>query len=114
MISVGRAIRLIRETRRLKAKDLAEAAELSLPFLSLIETERREPSLTALRKLAKALGVPPEAFMILVQPGDLTATSSRSQSIASLVSGLLDAEEALRRKLDAGEKEDSAEPPDRG
>lgn len=112
MVSVGRAIRIIRETKRVKLKDLAEAAAVSLPFLSLIEAERRQPSITVLMKLAEALRVPPEALMILTRPGTLRATSNHSEALAVLVNDLLAAEEALRRKLDVAEAEDSSESTD--
>ncbi len=107
MVSIGRAIKIIRETKRLSLTQLAQLAELSVPFLSLIEGEAREPSLGAVEKVACALGVPAEAFLVLARPNVLQSTNTRSDGIVALVSDLADKAELLRRKL--GELKDEDE-----
>ncbi|KQT19685.1 XRE family transcriptional regulator [Methylobacterium sp. Leaf399] len=50
-------IRVWREHRGLSAKTLAEAAGIAQPFLSQIETGRRDGTVETLRKIADALNV---------------------------------------------------------
>jgi transcriptional regulator with XRE-family HTH domain len=63
--ALGRAIRVLRTERGLERKDLAEAAGLSYPYLSEIETGRKRPSSKALFVIAEALGVRPSEVLAL-------------------------------------------------
>ncbi|MBL5972362.1 MAG: cupin domain-containing protein [Candidatus Leucobacter sulfamidivorax] len=51
-------IREVRQAKRLKAVELAEAAEISAPFLSQLERGLVDPSLETLRRISRALDVP--------------------------------------------------------
>jgi len=53
-------IKIIRKFRGLTQDDLAAAAGLSRPYLTEIETGRKEGSIRSLKALAKALDVPLE------------------------------------------------------
>jgi transcriptional regulator with XRE-family HTH domain len=55
---MGRAIRVLRRQRGLSIEALAFAAGMHPTYLSSIEREGRNPSLTKLWALADALGVP--------------------------------------------------------
>lgn len=58
---VGKKIRLLRTSRtgpRMTQEELAEKAEISVSFLSMIERGERAPHLETLAKLAMALQVP--------------------------------------------------------
>jgi transcriptional regulator with XRE-family HTH domain len=50
-------IRTIRERKGLSQRALAERAEMSITFLSNVELGKVDPSLSTLRRLAKALDV---------------------------------------------------------
>jgi DNA-binding XRE family transcriptional regulator len=50
-------VRIWREHRKLTQSALAKAADISKPYLSEIETVRKEPSLAVLKRLAAALDV---------------------------------------------------------
>ena len=50
-------VRVFREHRKMAQAALAQAAEIAVPYLSQIETGKREPSVAVLRRLAQALGV---------------------------------------------------------
>lgn len=63
--ALGRAIRVLRTERGLERKELAEAAGLSYPYLSEIETGRKRPSSKALFVIAEALGVRPSEVLSL-------------------------------------------------
>ena len=54
---LGRRIREARVRRGLTQLDLAQAAELSVAYVSLIERGGRNPPLTTVASLARALGV---------------------------------------------------------
>ena len=50
-------VRVWKEHRGLTSKDLAQKAGISAPYLSQIESGKREGRLDALRKIAEALGL---------------------------------------------------------
>ena len=54
------AIKIIRKHRGMTQDDLANAAGLSRPYLTEIETGRKEGSIRSLKSIAKALNVPLE------------------------------------------------------
>jgi transcriptional regulator with XRE-family HTH domain len=56
-IKFGRRVRALRETRGLTQEQLAERAQISVDFLSLIERGRNSPSFENLEALACALGL---------------------------------------------------------
>jgi transcriptional regulator with XRE-family HTH domain len=51
-------VRELREQRGMTQEQLAEASELHLNTISKLENKHREPKVTAIAKLAKALNVP--------------------------------------------------------
>ncbi len=57
-MAVARRIRELREEKALSVRGLAAASGISPSMLSQIETEKVDPSLSTLRKLALALDVP--------------------------------------------------------
>ena len=62
-MDIGRAIKLCRSQRDWTQTELAERAGFSVSYLSLLEKNKRDPSLSTLERLAHALNV---AFSILV------------------------------------------------
>ena len=57
ILSGDNPVRVWKEHRGLTSKDLAQKAGISAPYLSQIESGKREGRLDALRKIAEALGV---------------------------------------------------------
>lgn len=55
-LTIGRRIRQLRSARGMTLEELAAAVERAPSQLSMIETGKREPKLTLLRAIAKALG----------------------------------------------------------
>ncbi len=56
---LGQVLRRMREQKGMTQEELAKRAKLTKPYISQIENGvRQNPSLPALRRLAKALGVP--------------------------------------------------------
>jgi len=56
MKSLGQRVRELRDAKDLSLRELAAAAQVSRAFLSDIELDRRSPSDTILRAIAKPLG----------------------------------------------------------
>jgi transcriptional regulator with XRE-family HTH domain len=57
-MSVGRAAKFARVAAGIKQKDLADRLDVSPNYLSLVENNKREPSISFLRNLAGELAIP--------------------------------------------------------
>jgi len=57
-VTLGNAIKLIRTARNLTQREVAKQLKVSANYLSLIESDKRDPSLAFLNRLAAQLGVP--------------------------------------------------------
>jgi len=57
-INFGKRIRVLRKRKGMTQEQLAEAADISVDFLSLVERGVNAPSFATLERLADALGVP--------------------------------------------------------
>ncbi len=75
---LGRFLEHRREELGLTRRQLADASEVSYPYISQIESGEREPALKAIRKLAPVLGVRPEELAALVAGGDWATTGTGS------------------------------------
>ena len=64
-MNYGKALRIARAMAGLQQKELADRAGLNSSHICLIEMGKRRPSVQALEKLCKALGVPNHLFMLL-------------------------------------------------
>jgi len=63
MIKVGTTIQKLRDEAGLTQKVLARKSKITPSFLSLVENNHRDPSLTVLRRIASALRVPEEVII---------------------------------------------------
>lgn len=91
-MNLGKTIQTCRKARGLKQYELATAAGLSESYLSLVEKDKREPSLSALEGIASALEVPLSVLVFLAAEeevnGDLSPRHIEeiSQRIMSVMS----------------------------
>lgn len=87
MIKVGTTIRKLRVERGFSQKELAKAANLTPSFVSLVEHDHREPSLSAIGRLADALRVPTEVVIwdAVDLPPNLTEEDRRLCEIAKML-----------------------------
>jgi transcriptional regulator with XRE-family HTH domain len=60
---LGRAVRKLREERGWSQEDFAERAGVHRTYVSGVENGVRNPTITVVAKLAKALGVPANALL---------------------------------------------------
>jgi transcriptional regulator with XRE-family HTH domain len=102
MNETGKAIRIIRQARGIRLGIVASNAGVSAPYLSLVERGEREPSLSVLHSLARALEVPFDALILLAQgsKSQLKTESEVAQRVADSVNRLTKAEEALTQILE--------------
>jgi transcriptional regulator with XRE-family HTH domain len=63
-MGIGKAIKLIRTASGLKQKEVAKKLGVTSNYLSLIESGRREPSVSLLKRLATVLHVPIAVFFL--------------------------------------------------
>lgn len=54
----GKRLRILRKRKGMTQEQLAEAADISVDFLSLVERGVNAPSFATLERIANALGVP--------------------------------------------------------
>ncbi len=60
--SIGKRVKILRTDRRMTLAELGEKANLSTSYLSQIERDRTNPSLTTLMNIARSLEVEPRYF----------------------------------------------------
>jgi transcriptional regulator with XRE-family HTH domain len=91
----------LREARQLTASELARRSGLSVPFVSLVERGQRQPSLQALRKVARALDVPAETLVIMAVGTEvlLRSCNPAAARLTRSVRKLLQIEDRLRKVL---------------
>lgn len=55
---IGKTIKFLRIAKGLKQSELSERLKVSTNYISLVENDKREPSLSFLKELAKSLDIP--------------------------------------------------------
>lgn len=66
--SVGRRVRQLRVAARMTQEQLAERADISVSFLSMIERGERAPHLETLERLARGLEIQLDALFRDIEP----------------------------------------------
>ena len=92
-MDIGRAIRFCRQQKGLTQPQLAERAALSTSYLSVLETGKRDPSLSSLQCIARGLGVPLSVLLfVAADPSDVeTLTPEMHEKLAAATMKLLTA-----------------------
>ncbi|MEO0701777.1 MAG: cupin domain-containing protein [Pseudomonadota bacterium] len=72
---IGRRIRTRRQKAQMTLQAVAEVAEISTGYLSLIERDKAVPTLTTLDRIARALGTGLEQFVVRPGPVDCMTRS---------------------------------------
>lgn len=58
MLTVGQLIKIARINKKIGQDDLAKKAKVTTNYISLIENDKKDPSLNFLRETAKLLDIP--------------------------------------------------------
>lgn len=87
MIRLGKTITKLRTDLGFSQKRLAEEAQLTPSFVSLIEHDHRVPSVSTIGRLAEALGVPTEVLIweAVELPKNLSEDDRRVCEVAKLI-----------------------------
>lgn len=79
-MNVGQAIKLCRTQRGISQTDLAQQAECSVSYLSMLENNKRDPTLSTLENIADALGIPVSIiFFLAAEASDLKGIDKNLQ-----------------------------------
>lgn len=71
-MNIGKAIKTCRIKRHLSQTELAQQAGCSVSYLSMLENSQRDPTLSTIENIAKALHVPMEIlFFLASEKGEL-------------------------------------------
>ncbi|WP_326489725.1 helix-turn-helix domain-containing protein [Paraburkholderia sp. ZP32-5] len=65
VMNMGQAIKMCRTRRSLSQAELAGLAGCSISYLSMLESNQRDPSLSTLKSIAGALRIPTEILFFL-------------------------------------------------
>lgn len=68
--SLGKNIKLCRVLKGLRQKELANEAGISVSYLSLLERDKRNPSLSTLQKITTTLSISLPTFFFLAADSD--------------------------------------------
>jgi len=99
-ITIGKAIKIIREAKRKSLGVLANQAGISTPYLSLVEADKRNPSLDVIQRISTALDIPPDVFLLIGTGAD-SSLKSGNDSTSRLMVILNQMEDFERRIQDA-------------
>jgi len=64
-MEIGHAVRICRSAKKLSLDELADGAGLSQSYLSMIESGKREPTISSIEKICKALAIPTPILLFL-------------------------------------------------
>lgn len=84
-MTIGNAIKLIRTARGMRQRDLAGELRVSANYLSMLEADRRLPSIGFLRKLASKLQVPAGLFLLWTEAGKSTLRKKQAEQVRELL-----------------------------
>jgi transcriptional regulator with XRE-family HTH domain len=90
--TLGRTIKVLRAASGISQKDLAERAGIKPNYLSLVESGKREPSLSVLRTISQVLRVPMSFLFWETTNGSEHATDKQRQIVERIKQLLLEVE----------------------
>ena len=96
-VTIGKAIKIIREAKGKSLGALADQAKVSIPYLSLIEADKRNPSLDVIQKIAEALEVPLDVFLLVGTRANSSLKSSNN--LTGRLMTMLNQMEIFERKI---------------
>jgi len=71
-MNIGEAIKFCRSRRKLTQAELAKRSDVSVSYLSMLEKDKRDPSLKTIEKIAGGLGIPASLLVLIaVDPREL-------------------------------------------
>lgn len=83
-MNISKALKLCRTQKGISKTELAQKSDLSVSYLSLLEQGKRDPNLSTIDKLCKALNIPSSIFMFLAS--DVNELNGISKELAEKLS----------------------------
>ena len=94
-VKIGTVVRMLRARQDLTLAALSKKSGLSVPYLSLVESGKRTPTLQNLDAISEALGIPRVTLLLLSSsPEEIKSLSDSTRS------KLLEALQLLLQELD--------------
>jgi|HubBroStandDraft_4_1064222.scaffolds.fasta_scaffold30550_1 transcriptional regulator with XRE-family HTH domain len=84
-MTLGNAIKLIRTARNVRQGELALRLNVSPNYLSMLEADRRVPSITFLRKIASKLQVPAGLFLLWAEGASPNLSKKQVDQVRELL-----------------------------
>jgi transcriptional regulator with XRE-family HTH domain len=84
-MNLGDAIRLVRTARRITQSSLGKQIGVSNNFISLIEANKKMPSLDVLQRIAEALEVPSGLFLLWTESTNPKISVDKIQRLRELM-----------------------------
>lgn len=100
--TIGRTIKVLRAASGISQKDLAERVGIKPNYLSLVESGKREPSVSVLRTISQELHVPMSFLFWESSNGSKHADGKQDQLVDKIKQLLLEVESL--RLADLGKK----------
>lgn len=88
-MTIGMAIKTLRASAGLQQQELAARVGISASFLSLIERDKRDPTVRVLRDIGNSLGVPPGVLVAAALQSDMPPTSAEAAKIDESIQNLV-------------------------
>lgn len=104
MDSVGHSIKVLRTNAGEKQKDFASRVGVSAAYLSLVESNQREPTLALLRKICKELNVPLSMLFLLADESSATLDAQSKEVFSAFTSALLQYHKIAIKRASAQEQ----------
>ena len=97
---LGKTIRILRHAKGMKVSDVARGSGVSVPYVSLLESGARQPSLDVITRIAATLEVPSEALAVIGMGSDtLVSSDKRVAKLTETVGRLMEMENKLSQFL---------------
>jgi transcriptional regulator with XRE-family HTH domain len=91
-MTAGTVIRILRASAGLTQTELAARVNISASFLSLLERDKREPTIRVLRAIGRALNVPPGVLVAAaLADDDVEGSHPQNRKIADAIDHLVKA-----------------------
>ncbi len=90
-MTLGSALRRLRAAAGFSQKEFAARLEVSQSYLSQIESDRREPTIPLVRRMAGELGVPSVILFAAVLSRPASMTGDEHKQLTKIVNELIEA-----------------------
>jgi len=103
-MNLGITISALRKARKLKQNEFAERCNITQAYLSLIESNKKEPTLSTLKEIATKLNVPlPVIFFLSMDKTDVPKGKEQiydavTPTVKNLIENLFSLEDLANKK----------------